>query len=342
MAVKRTPGDNGTSAGPVVFAIGASADFGQAVCHHLGVDLAPLEERDFEDGEHKIRPLTGVRNRDVYVIHSLAGDDEQSANDKLCRLLFLIGALKDAAAGRVTAITPYLCYGRKDRQTKTRDPLTSRYVAQLFEAVGTDRIMTMDAHNPAAYQNAYRRDSEHLDANLAMIDFFRPVIGERPLAVVSPDPGGVKRANIFREDIERALGRSIAFGFMEKHRSMGKVSGENFAGDVAGCDIIVIDDMISTGGTMARVASASRDNGAERIYLVATHGLFGPEAADKLAAAPVERIVVTNTVRRPPQRTAAFRDRLAIVDVTAIFAGAIRRCHDGGSINELLGRMPPQ
>lgn len=334
-------GSDGSSSAPMVFAIGASADFGREVCRHLGADPAPLEERDFEDGEHKIRPLTGVRNRDVYVIHSLDGDGEQSANDKLCRMLFLIGALKDAAAARVTAVAPYLCYARKDRQTKTRDPLTSRYVAQLFEAVGVDRMVTMEVHNPAAYQNAFRCDTEHLDANLALIDHFKPFLGERPLAVVSPDPGGVKRADIFREDIERALGRSVAGGFMEKHRSMGKVTGDIFAADVAGRDVIVIDDLISSGGTMARVAAACRDNGADRVYLAATHGVFAEEAGAKLGAARVDQIVVTNTVARSPERIAGFGHRLAVVDVAKIFAGAIRRCHDGGSINALLGRAPP-
>jgi ribose-phosphate pyrophosphokinase len=336
-----TVSSDGLSSGPMVFAIGASADFGREVCRHLGADLAPLEERDFEDGEHKIRPLASVRNRDVYVIHSLAGDDAQSANDKLCRMLFLIGALKDAAAGRITAVAPYLCYARKDRQTKTRDSLTSRYVAQLFEAIGTDRMVTMEVHNPAAYQNAFRCDTEHLDANLVLIDYCTALIGERPLAVVSPDPGGVKRADIFREDIERALGRPVTAGFMEKHRSMGKVSGDIFAGDVAGRDVIVIDDLISTGGTMARVAAACRDNGAAKVYLAATHGLFARQAGAKLAAAPVDRVVVTNTVTRSSKRFADLGDRLVVVDAAKIFAGAIRCCHDGGSINELLGRKPP-
>jgi len=326
---------------PLIFAIGASRDLGQIVCAHLRADLAALEERDFEDGEHKTRPLQNVRNRDVYVIHSLAGDEEQSANDKLCRLLFLIGALKDAAAGRVTAVTPYLCYSRKDRQTKTRDPITTRYVAQLFEAVGTDRLITMEAHNPAAFQNAFRCDTEHLDANLVFADYFKPIVGDRPVAVISPDPGGVKRADIFREAMEHALQRPVAGGFMEKHRSMGKVTGNIFAGDVAGRDVIVIDDMISTGGTMARVAEACRKHEASRVFLAATHGLFSENAGPNLAGAPVERIVVANTIVRQAARIADFKDRLDILDVGRVFAEAIRRCHNGESINQLLGLEAP-
>lgn len=332
---------DGPGGGPLVFAIGASGRFGQRVCAHLGIELAPLEERDFEDGEHKIRPLQNVRNRDVYVIHSLDGDDEQTANDKLCRFLFLVGALRDAAAGRVTAVAPYLCYSRKDRQTKTRDPVTTRYVAQLFEAVGTNRLITMEVHNPAAFQNAFRCDTEHLDANLALVEHFTPLVGEKPLAVVSPDPGGVKRADIFREAMEHALQRPVAGGFMEKHRSMGKVTGNIFAGDVADHDVIVIDDLISSGGTMARTAEACRESGAQRIFLAATHGLFSKDAGRNLAAAPVDSIVVTSTVAGSQRRLAEFGNRLVVIDVAAFFAEAIRRCHDGGSINELLGRASP-
>ena len=120
------------SPGPVLFALAETREFGAQVAEILGIPLAALEERDFEDGEHKIRPLVNVRGRDVYVLHSLHGSPGRSPNDKLCRLLFLVGTLKDAAAAQVTVIAPYLCYARKDRQTKARDPITIRYLAQLF------------------------------------------------------------------------------------------------------------------------------------------------------------------------------------------------------------------
>ena len=147
----------------MLFALGASREFGARVAAALDMPLAAHEERAFEDGEHKWRPLVSVRGRDVFVVHSLYGDDAESANDKLCRLLFFIGALKDAAAARVTALVPYLCYARKDRKTKPRDPVTTRYLAALFEAVGTDGIVTLDVHNLAAYQNAFRCRTEHLE-----------------------------------------------------------------------------------------------------------------------------------------------------------------------------------
>jgi len=156
-----------------LFALNAGRDFAASVSRHLGVSLAEHEERDFEDGEHKSRPLENVRGKDVFVIQSLFGDRRQSVNDKLCRLLFFLGALRDASAARVTAVVPYLCYARKDRKSQPRDPVTTRYVAELFEAVGTDCILTMDVHNLAAYQNAFRCRADHLEAAPCLWSTFR-------------------------------------------------------------------------------------------------------------------------------------------------------------------------
>ncbi|HMA31526.1 MAG TPA: ribose-phosphate pyrophosphokinase-like domain-containing protein, partial [Casimicrobiaceae bacterium] len=148
-----------------VFALGASVEFGAAVAREMGIALEGLEERAFEDGEHKTRPRVSVRDRDVYVLQSLHSDPAQSVNDKLVRLLLFLGALRDASAARVTAVVPYLAYARKDRKSKSRDPVSTRYVAQLFEAVGADCVVTLDVHNLAAFQNAFRCRSENLEAN---------------------------------------------------------------------------------------------------------------------------------------------------------------------------------
>src|SRR5262245_22513629 len=137
-----------------LFALNSTRDFAEKVSVHLGIPLSAHEEREFEDGEHKARPLANVRGRDVFVIESLYSDSTQSVNDKLCRFLFFLGALRDASAGRVTAVIPYLCYARKDRKSKPRDPVTTRYVAALFEAVGVDRSINLDVHNLSAYTNA--------------------------------------------------------------------------------------------------------------------------------------------------------------------------------------------
>src|SRR3990170_6651872 len=225
-----------------LFTLKASAELGAAVSTARGEPLAAHEEREFEDGEHKARPLDAVTGADVYVVQSLHSGPQQSANDKLCRLLFFIGALKDAGAARVTAVTPYLCYARKDRRTKLNDPVTTRYVAGMFEAVGTDAIVTLEVHNPVAFENAFRCRSITLTGTPLFIEFAR-TLGDEKLAVVSPDPGGTKRAELFREALEAALGRPVGKAFADKHRSAGVISGELFIGEVAGATALVIDDL---------------------------------------------------------------------------------------------------
>ena len=155
-------------------------------------------------------------------------------NDKLCRLLFFLGALRDASAESVTAVVPYLCYARKDKMSKPRDPVTTRYVAGLFEAMGVDRVVTLDVHNLAAFQNAFRIRTDHLEAKRLFVEHFIPLARQEEIVVVSPDVGGVKRAEDFRQALGRALDRPIHGTFMEKYRSEGVVSGEAVIGDVSG------------------------------------------------------------------------------------------------------------
>jgi len=318
-----------------LFALNASREFGQRVANALGTPLARHEEREFEDGEHKSRPLDSVRGRDVYVVHSLNGDPQQSVNDKLVRLLLFLGALRDASAGRITAVIPYLCYARKDRRSKPRDPVSTRYVAGLLESVGVDAVITLDVHNLAAYENAFRIRAEHLEARKLFAEFFRSLAGDEPVAVVSPDVGGVKRAEAFRESLERRLGRAATRAFMEKSRSEGVVSGEAFVGDVAGRTAIVIDDLISSGTTLRRAIAACRAQGARRILAAASHGLFTAKAADLLTEPTLEQLIVTDTV--PPFRLdAAASAKLRIISVAPLFAEAIRRMHAGGSLAELV------
>jgi ribose-phosphate pyrophosphokinase len=321
----------------VLFALDASREFGSRVASALKVPLAAHEERTFEDGEHKSRPLVNVRGRDVFVIHSLYGDADESANDKLCRLLFFIGALKDAAAARVTALVPYLCYARKDRKTKARDPVTTRYVAALFEAVRTDQVVTLDVHNLAAYQNAFRCGTDHLEAKRLFVDYLAPALGAAEVTVVSPDAGGLKRADAFRGALGQALGRELPLAIMEKYRSAGVVSGTTLVGEVAGRVAILIDDLISTGRTLARTAAACQERGAVRVIAAATHGVFTGAANAELASAALAELVVTDTIPSFPLTDPAVRKKLVTLESAPLFAEAVRRIHEGGSIVDLLG-----
>ncbi len=319
-----------------LFALHASREFGERVSAHLGIPLSDHEEREFEDGEHKSRPLVNVRGRDVFVVQSLYSDLQQSVNDKLCRLLFFIGALRDASAQRVTAIVPYLGYARKDRKSQPRDPVTSRYVASLFEAVGTDRVVTLDVHNLAAYQNAFRCHSDHLEARKLFVRYFAGLVQDAEVVVVSPDVGGIKRAEQFRQALSRVLDKAVSTAFLEKYRSKGVVTGEAIVGDVKNRVVIIIDDLISTGTTMARAAKACHGLGAVKVYAVASHGVFVGAASQALGDQALEKIVITDTI--PPFRLdpALVKEKVVILDAAALFAEAIKRIHSGGSLVELL------
>ena len=319
-----------------VFVLNATKAFGEQVARHLGVALGQHEEREFSDGEHKTRVLETVRGQDVYVIQSLYGEPGQSVNDKLVRLLFFVGALHEAGARRVTAVQPYLAYARKDRQTKPRDPVTSRYMAQLLEAAGADAVVSLDVHNLVAFQNAFRCPAWHLDSRRLFVAHLLANLGAEDLVVASPDPGGVKRAQLFRETLEEAIGRPVGSAFMEKRRSAGVVSGTLLVGEVADSTAIIVDDMIASGGTMLRAAQALRQQDARRIICVATHGLFVDHAARVIDDPAIDRWLVTDTIppfRLPPELAAR---RLEIVSVAPLFASAIRRLHQDGSLVNLL------
>lgn len=320
-----------------LFALNATREFGQGVADKLGVPLSEHEEREFEDGEHKSRPLANVRGKDVFVIQSLYSDPQQSVNDKLCRFLFFLGCLRDASAKCVTAIIPYLAYARKDMKTQPRDPVTTRYVAMLFEAVGVDRLVTLDVHNLAAFQNAFRCRTDHLEANKLFIDHLAPQLqGKDLISVVSPDVGGVKRANRFREALASVLNKELSMAFMEKARAKGVLSVGRLVGNVGDSVAVIIDDLISTGGTLLHTAKACKDLGAKRVYAAASHGVFVGAANDLLAADSLHTVIVTNTI--PPFRLdpGLVEKKLVVLSAAELFAQAIRRIHTGDSLVDLL------
>lgn len=322
------------------FALNGSDQLGRRVASAGGWDLAPHEERDFAGGEHKARPLVSVRGRDVHVLHSLQGGGGASANDRLLRLLFFIATCRENGAARVTAIVPYLAYSRKDRQTKPRDPVTTRYVAQLFEAVGTDCVVTLDVHNLMAFQNAFRCRTLHLATDRLFAADIMARADDAPLAVVSPDAGGVKRAQLVREALEAAAGVPVDFGFMEKRRSAGVVSGTHFAGDVAGRRVFIVDDMICGGGTILRAADAARERGAAAVHALATHGLFEPDTAEALAAdGALDSVTLTDSAAPFAAPTAPLGPRLRVIGCAPLIAGAMRALHDGRALADL---PPPE
>jgi len=309
---------------------------GEAVASALDLPLGTLEERSFEDGEFKIRALETVRRERVYVVQSLNGEAAAGAPEKLMRFLVLIGALKDAGAAEVTAVVPYLPFSRKDRQTQPRDPVTTRHVARLIEAAGADRAVTLDVHNLAAFQNAFRIPTDHLTALTLFVEWVAERLGGRDLVVVSPDSGGVKRAETLRIALAKRFGTEIPGAFAEKHRAKGEVSGEALVGPVEGRVALILDDMIASGGTLARAARACLDHGATEAWAFATHGLFAEGAAETLDDDALARVVVTDACGPPRLPEALVTRKLEIVPVAGLLAEAIRRIDTGGSIVDLL------
>lgn len=313
----------------LLFSLDSDATFAHALSAALAVPLAPHEDRSFEDGEHKLRPLVDPRGRDAYVVHSLHGGPVDSPHDKLCHLLLFMATLREHGVARVTAVVPYLAYARKDRQTKPFDPVTLRYVAQLFEAVGTAQLIVLEAHNVAAFQNAFRCTTQHLEAHRVFDALVPKLVGEGPLAVASPDPGGVKRAQLWRESLEHALQRHVGFAMVDKRRSAGVVSSDNLvAGDVRDNTVLLLDDLVASGETMRRAAAALRLAGAREVLAFAAHGLFTGQAGEVLGDDSIASIVVTDSVpafRLPP--AAAVRSKLVMASAAPLFARAVSASH---------------
>lgn len=304
-----------------LFGLGQSRAFAERLAQRIGIPLATHEERDFEDGEFKIRSLESVRGEQAVVCQSLAGDARASSADKLLRLLVACGALRDAGAAQITALVPYLAYWRKDRRSQPRDPVTTAYVARLVEAVGVDAVVTLDAHNIATFENAFRCRKEHLEGAAAFAAHFAPLVAAASrIVVLSPDAGGQQRARVFAAQLAARVGRSVEQAMMEKHRSGGHVSGELFAGDVRDALVVIYDDMISTGGTVARAAQAAWARGAGGVHVAATHGVLVGGAAAALNDAGIASLALMDTVEDVRSRCAALRCPWEVLDCAAVFA----------------------
>ncbi len=301
----------------------------RAVAEDLDNDLSPHEDRGFEDGEDKLRPLVDPRGSDVYVLMGLHGGPDSSPHDKLCRLLFFIATLRDHGAARVTAVLPYMAFARKDRQTKAFDPVSQRYLAQLFEAVGTAQVISFEVHNMAAMQNAFRCPTQHLPVHAAFAELAVELQSAGPVVVASPDPGGIKRAQLWQEDLAQRLKRPVGLALLDKRRSEGRSDGAHaVSGELRDSVVLLVDDLIATGSTLQRAAVALRASGARRVLACAAHGLFVSPAADLLADPAIDEVLVTDSVPgfRVPE-AGALRDKLRVLSCVPLLSAAVRDSH---------------
>ncbi|HEY0341749.1 MAG TPA: ribose-phosphate diphosphokinase [Steroidobacteraceae bacterium] len=331
------------SSGPRFFALSESVDLAARVAEAAQLPLSSLEERRFEGGEFKFRPLESVRGRTVVVLQSLAGTETLPVGERLTRLLFFLLGLRDAGADRRVVVLPYLTFAREDRRTQLRDPVTSRYVAELLEAAGASQLITLDVHNPAALDNAFRIPVDHLSAVPMLVEHFARQFASEPLTVVSPDIGGIKRVQLFREQLVARLRRPVGIAFIEKRRQDAVLSGGTLVGDVTGQTVLILDDLCATGETLVRAAKACHSAGAAAIHVAVTHtpvpaGINSVEALDSISGLVVTDSTGLNTPSpgAPPNGLG----KRTVLPIAPLLGEATRRLLANKPLAPLLERWP--
>lgn len=328
-----------------IAALSESHALASEIAREAHIPMLPIEERSFDGGEFKLRPLESVRGRHLFVLQSLAGTAEAPLSLRLVRLLFLLHCLRDGGADPRVLVLPYLTFARKDRRTQIRDPVSTRYIAELLEVSGPHALIGLDVHNPAAFDNAFRIPTIHLSALPMFADHFRHHLSRHSaISVVSPDVGGIKRAQIFTELLAARLGQEVTLAFVEKRRARGLVSGGALAGDLTGRTAIILDDLCASGGTLTRAAQACHDGGAAEVYAAVTHAPLPAGIAAVLASPLLAGMTVTDSVGTPPG--SALRgdahERLVVLSVAGLVGQTLRRLAAGEPISPLLERWPPE
>ncbi len=319
-----------------IFGMTASKGFAKNVAEQLDRELSKHVEDCFADNECYVRSDVNVRDCDVYIIQSLYQDEKETVADKFVKLLFFIGSLKDASARRITAVIPYLAYSRQDRKTESRAPITTKYVAKLLETAGADRLLTMDVHNLAAFQNAFRIQTDNLEAKNLIADYVAETIDcpADQIVVLSPDSGGMSRTKRFRNALSQRLGGDVGIAYLDKTHQGKLIQGHEIVGEVRDKVVIVFDDMISSASTTAECGKAILANGGKLWGVCATHGLFVGRVNENLST--IEKIIVTDTISSGRLKE-DVQGRVSVISTARMFAQAIRRIHEeGGSISDLL------
>ncbi|RMG47556.1 MAG: ribose-phosphate pyrophosphokinase [Acidobacteria bacterium] len=305
-----------------VFSGSAHPELAQEICAYLGVPPGRIELERFSDGEVYVQVLENVRGADVFVIQPTNPPAEN-----ILELLLMLDAFKRSSAARVTAVIPYYGYARQERKDKPRVPISARLVADLIEAASADRVLTMDLHAPAI-QGFFSIPVDHLFAAPLMIEHIREMGLERPI-IVSPDAGGVERARFYSKRLQCGL------AIVDKRRTGPNVAESvHVIGDVAGCDCVIVDDIIDTGGTLLGSARALMEAGARSVRGCFTHAVLSGDAMERLEKAPLESITVTNTI--PLDERRRRNEKIDVLSVAPLLGEAISRTHNHSSISSLF------
>ena len=294
-----------------------------AICENLGVEPARAETRRFGEGTLFVRVLENVRGRNVYVVQSTVFP----TNDNVMELLFWLDACARASAASVTAVVPYFSYGKGDKKDEPRVSIRARVIADAIEAAGASRMVAMDLHAPQI-QGFFKISVDDLYGMPYLAEAIRGLGLDDPV-VVSPDAGYAKMARRYAQ----RLGAGYALADKTRPGHGEEVEVTDVIGDVDGRDTVLVDDFIASGATLLEVATKLLERGARSVYAAATHGLFSGNAEERLAASPIERVIVTDTVENQP---VPLGPKVHVVSVAPLFAEAIRRIHGRESISVLF------
>jgi ribose-phosphate pyrophosphokinase len=301
-------------------------ELAKAVATNLGIELGHPNIRRFANGEIHCRFDESVRGCDVFIVQSHA----EPINASIMEQLIMIDAAKRASAKRITAVCPYYGYGRQDRKAEGREPITAKLIADLMQAAGVDRMVSVDLHS-GQIQGFFNRPVDHLTAMPVLLDYLRDQAPGGDVVIVSPDAGRVKVA----ERYSTALGADLAF--VHKRHVKGKaneVEARGVIGEVEGRCCVLIDDMIDTAGTIESAAKILVEHGATEVWAMATHGILSGPAIDRIKNSPISRLVVTDTL---PITDEKQLDILEVLSVAPIIADAVDAVFEDTSVSEIFG-----
>ena len=310
-----------------IFAGNSNRPLAEAICKDIGISLGNAEVGAFSDGENFVSIYETVRGSDVFVIQSTCSP----VNDNLMELLIMIDALKRASAGRITAVIPYFGYARQDRKTKPRDPISAKLVANLITKAGADRVLTMDLH-ANQIQGFFDIPLDNLLGSPVFLDHFRRKFADvhEQTMVVSPDVGSVARARAFAQKLDMPM------AIVDKRRQKANSSEVmNIIGDVTDKHVILLDDMVDTGGSLCHAAQALVDiGGCKSVTACASHGVLSGPAVQRITDSVIDEVIFLDTI--PPSEAAKACSKIKYLSVSHMFAEAIDRIYHENSVSKLF------
>ncbi len=304
----------------------ANPELSRAIAAHLGIPLSRMEVGRFADGEIWVRIEESVRGADVFVIQPTC----PPTSENIMELLIILDALKRASARRTTAVMPYYGYARQEKKLKPREPISAKLIADLISVAGANRLLTVDLH-VQSIQGFFNVPLDHLPAGpILAADLLARSFGGSDTVVVSPDVGGVGTAKALADRLSAAL------AIIAKRRpEVNAVEMLQVIGELEGKRVVLVDDMIDTGGSIGQAAKMVADRGASEIYAYATHAVFSGDAVERLRASPIREVVVTDTIPLPPGKRC---EKIRVLSVAPTLAEAIRRVHGDLSVSTLFDR----